>query len=164
MRLGKIVRNCDLYCRLSLHGEAWFLVNGFPHLILAGRLRLSRRNSLKTTSVVGMAGETVVAPDEAAAQSGPPAVGPGEVPVRLNVNGRQIDLRMSRGSPCLTHCTRANLTRATETGGQKIVEDVEVVVRGCYGSLALTIAWSAVAVLPLRRFAQERLPPSINPI
>ena len=39
--------------------------------------QISRRNFLKTTGVVGLAAETVVAPDEAAAQSGPPAVGPG---------------------------------------------------------------------------------------
>ena len=57
-------------------------------------LRFSRRNFLKTTSVVGIAAETVVAPDEAAAQSAPPALGPGDVPVRLNVNGRQIDLNI----------------------------------------------------------------------
>ena len=41
--------------------------------------RFSRRNFLKTTSVVGIAAETVVAPDEVAAQSGPPAMGPGDV-------------------------------------------------------------------------------------
>ena len=36
--------------------------------------RFSRRNFLKTTSVVGLAAEAVVAPDEAAAQNAPPAV------------------------------------------------------------------------------------------
>ena len=49
-------------------------------------INLSRRNFLKSTGVVGIAA-TVVSPGEA--QTGPPVVGPGEVPVRLNVNGRQ---------------------------------------------------------------------------
>ena len=54
-------------------------------------VNLSRRNFLKSTGVVGLAA-TVVAPSESAAQSAPAAVGPGEVPVRLTVNGRQINL------------------------------------------------------------------------
>ena len=52
-------------------------------------VNLSRRNFLKSTGVVGIAA-TVVSPAEA--QTGPPVVGPGEVPVRLNVNGRQLNL------------------------------------------------------------------------
>ena len=52
-------------------------------------VNLSRRNFLKSTGVVGIAA-TVVSPGEA--QTGPPVVGPGEVPVRLNVNGRQLNL------------------------------------------------------------------------
>ena len=46
-----------------------------------GGMRFSRRNFLKTTGVVGLA-ETVVTPNEADAQTTPPALGPGEVPVR----------------------------------------------------------------------------------
>ena len=52
-----------------------------------------RRNFLKSTGVVGLAA-TVVGPKEGAAQTGPPALGPGEVPVRLTVNGRQINLNI----------------------------------------------------------------------
>ena len=52
-------------------------------------VNLSRRNFLKSTGVVGIAA-TVVSPG--VAQTGPPVVGPGEVPVRLNVNGRQLNL------------------------------------------------------------------------
>jgi len=52
---------------------------------------LSRRNFLKSTGVVGLA-VTIVSSADAEAQTGPPAVGPGEVPVRLNVNGRQVNL------------------------------------------------------------------------
>jgi xanthine dehydrogenase YagT iron-sulfur-binding subunit len=54
-------------------------------------VNVSRRNFLKSTGVVGLAA-TVVGPPEAAAQSGPAAVGPGEVPVRLIVNGRTLNL------------------------------------------------------------------------
>jgi xanthine dehydrogenase YagT iron-sulfur-binding subunit len=53
--------------------------------------KLSRRLFLKSTGVAGIAA-SVIAPSESAAQSGPPAVGPGDVPVRLNVNGRQLNL------------------------------------------------------------------------
>jgi hypothetical protein len=52
-------------------------------------MNLSRRHFLKSTGVVGMA-TAVISPSESAAQSGPPAVGPGEVPVRLTVGGRSI--------------------------------------------------------------------------
>jgi xanthine dehydrogenase YagT iron-sulfur-binding subunit len=54
-------------------------------------VNLSRRNFLKSTGVVGLAA-SVVAPADAVAQSGSPAIGPGEVPVRLTVNGRQVNL------------------------------------------------------------------------
>ena len=57
----------------------------------ADGVNLSRRNFLKSTGVVGLAA-SVVSPAEPAAQSGPAAVGPGEVPVRLTVNGRQVNL------------------------------------------------------------------------
>ena len=54
-------------------------------------VNLSRRNFLKTTGAVGLAA-SVIAPAETGAQSGVAAVGPGEVPVRLTVNGRQVNL------------------------------------------------------------------------
>ena len=57
----------------------------------ADGVNLSRRNFLKSTSVVGLAA-SVMAPAESEAQAGAAIVGPGEVPVRLNVNGRQVDL------------------------------------------------------------------------
>ena len=70
----------------------------------------SRRNFLKSTSVVGLA-ETVIAPEQTEAQSMPAAVGPGDVPVRLNVNGRQIDLMIEPRVTLLDALrTRANLT------------------------------------------------------
>jgi len=54
-------------------------------------INLSRRNFLKSTGVVGLAA-TVVNPLEAETQTGPAAVGPGAVPVRLTVNGRAVNL------------------------------------------------------------------------
>jgi xanthine dehydrogenase YagT iron-sulfur-binding subunit len=53
---------------------------------------VSRRNFLKSTGVVGLAASVVSPPEAEAAQAGPPAVGPGEVPVRLMVNGKQLNL------------------------------------------------------------------------
>lgn len=53
-------------------------------------INVSRRNFLKSTGVVGIAA-TVVTP-AGAVQDTPALVGPGEVPVRLQVNGRQLDL------------------------------------------------------------------------
>jgi aerobic-type carbon monoxide dehydrogenase small subunit (CoxS/CutS family) len=52
---------------------------------------VSRRNFLKSTGVVGIAA-TVITPAGLDAQAGPREVGPGEVPVRLTVNGRQHNL------------------------------------------------------------------------
>ena len=76
----------------------------------SGGLRFNRRNFLRTTGVVGLA-ETIAAPAELAAQSAPTAVGPGDVPVRLNVNGRQIDLMIEPRVTLLDALrTRANLT------------------------------------------------------
>jgi len=70
-------------------------------------LRLNRRNFLRTTGVAGL----VAAPIELAAQSAPAAVGPGDVPVRLNVNGRQIDLMIEPRVTLLDALRmRANLT------------------------------------------------------
>jgi aerobic-type carbon monoxide dehydrogenase small subunit (CoxS/CutS family) len=54
---------------------------------------VSRRNFLKTTGVVGLAA-TVVSPPDATAQTGPAVVGPGEVPVRLILNGKPVTLML----------------------------------------------------------------------
>src|SRR6476659_4398750 len=56
----------------------------------ADGVNLSRRTFLKSTGVAGLAA-SVGAPADAA-QAGPAALGPGEVPVRLTVNGRQVNL------------------------------------------------------------------------
>jgi len=73
-------------------------------------INLGRRAFLKSTGVVGLAA-TVISPAETAAQTGPAAVGPGEVPVRLNVNGRQINLMIEPRTTLLDALRmRADLT------------------------------------------------------
>jgi xanthine dehydrogenase YagT iron-sulfur-binding subunit len=72
-------------------------------------MNVSRRNFLKSTAVAGIAA-TVIAP-AGAVQSGAEVVGPGEVPVRLDVNGRQIDLMIEPRVTLLDALRmRANLT------------------------------------------------------
>jgi xanthine dehydrogenase YagT iron-sulfur-binding subunit len=70
----------------------------------------NRRNFLKSAGVVGLA-EGIVGQPEAEAQSKPEAVGPGDTPVRLNVNGKNIDLVIEPRVTLLDAIrTRANLT------------------------------------------------------
>jgi xanthine dehydrogenase YagT iron-sulfur-binding subunit len=70
----------------------------------------NRRNFLKSAGVAGLA-ETIVPQGEAAEQSGSAAVGPGETPVRLNVNGKNIDLMIEPRVTLLDALRmRANLT------------------------------------------------------
>jgi aerobic-type carbon monoxide dehydrogenase small subunit (CoxS/CutS family) len=73
-------------------------------------MNVNRRNFLKSAGAAGLA-ETIVTHGEAAAQSGPAAIGPGETPVRLNVNGKNIDLMIEPRVTLLDALrTRANLT------------------------------------------------------
>jgi xanthine dehydrogenase YagT iron-sulfur-binding subunit len=70
----------------------------------------NRRNFLKSAGVAGLA-DTIVTQQEAEAQSGPAAVGPGETAVRLNVNGKNIDLMIEPRVTLLDALRmRANLT------------------------------------------------------
>jgi len=74
-------------------------------------LRFSRRNFLKSTTAVAGLAETVGSPIEADAQTTPEALGPGTVPVRLNLDGRQLDLMIEPRVTLLDALrTRANLT------------------------------------------------------
>ena len=76
----------------------------------SGGNAVSRRDFLKSTGVVGLAA-TVIGPAEALAQPGPAALGPGDVPVRLTVNGRQVNLMIEPRVTLLDALrTRANLT------------------------------------------------------
>lgn len=88
---------------------------------------LSRRNFLKSTGVVSLAA-TVVVPAHAA-QIGPAALGPGEVPVRLNVNGRQIDLMIE---PRVTLLDALRM-RANLTGNKRVCD------RGACGACTMIV-------------------------
>src|SRR5512143_1664592 len=96
-------------------------------------VNVSRRNFLKTTGVVGLAA-TVAGSSEAEAQSGPPAVGPGEVPVRLNVNGRTINLMIEPRVTLLD----ALRTRADLTGNKRGCD------RGACGACTMIVDGRAV--------------------
>jgi xanthine dehydrogenase YagT iron-sulfur-binding subunit len=70
----------------------------------------NRRNFLKSAGVAGLA-EKIVGQQEVQAQSGPKAIGPGDTPVRLNVNGKNLDLVIEPRVTLLDALrTRANLT------------------------------------------------------
>ena len=72
---------------------------------------VSRRNFLKSTGVVSVAATVLNPPEAEAVQGGPPAVGPGEVPVRLNVNGRPLNLAIEPRTTLLDALrNRADLT------------------------------------------------------
>jgi xanthine dehydrogenase YagT iron-sulfur-binding subunit len=89
---------------------------------------VSRRNFLKSTGVVGLAATVVAAPD-AAAQSGPAAVGPGEVPVRLTVNGKTINLMIE---PRVTLLDALRM-RADMTGNKRVCD------RGTCGACTMIV-------------------------
>ena len=96
-------------------------------------VNVSRRNFLKTTGVVGLAA-TVAGSSETEAQSGPPAIGPGEVPVRLNVNGRTINLMIEPRVTLLD----ALRTRADLTGNKRGCD------RGACGACTMIVDGRAV--------------------
>jgi xanthine dehydrogenase YagT iron-sulfur-binding subunit len=57
-----------------------------------GSLSVTRRAFLKSTGVIGAVAAAAPAPAEAQGAAAVTGVGPGEVPVRLMVNGRRLDL------------------------------------------------------------------------
>ena len=80
-------------------------------------VNLSRRNFLKSTGVVGIAA-TVIAPAGARrADRACAAVGPGDVPVRLTVNGRPVDLKIE---PRVTLLDALRM-RADLTGNKRVL-------------------------------------------
>src|SRR5689334_24941841 len=91
-------------------------------------VNLSRRNFLKSTGVASIAA-TVIAPAGLAAQNGPPAVGPGEVPVRLTVNGRVVNLTIE---PRVTLLDALRM-RADMTGNKRVCD------RGTCGACTMIV-------------------------
>jgi xanthine dehydrogenase YagT iron-sulfur-binding subunit len=65
------------------------------HMSKPEHFNVSRRDFLKTAGVGGLATAVTAAGEaEVDAQTGPRAVGPGDVPVTLTVNGKRVDLRI----------------------------------------------------------------------
>ena len=93
------------------------------------RVNVSRRNFLKTAGVGSLATAVTTVGVEVAAQSGPAAVGPGEVPVTLMVNGKRLDLRIE---PRVT-LLNAIRTRADLTGNKRVCD------RGACGACTMIV-------------------------
>jgi xanthine dehydrogenase YagT iron-sulfur-binding subunit len=94
------------------------------------RVNVSRRNFLKTAGVGSLAtAVTSVGVAEVAAQSGPAAIGPGDVPVTLMVNGKRLDLRIE---PRVT-LLNAIRNRADMTGNKRVCD------RGACGACTMIV-------------------------
>jgi xanthine dehydrogenase YagT iron-sulfur-binding subunit len=93
-------------------------------------MSVSRRDFLKSAGVTGLAtAVTSAAAPDAAAQSGPRVVGPGEVPVTLTVNGRRVELSIEPRVTLLD----ALRTRADLTGSKRVCD------RGTCGACTMIV-------------------------
>jgi xanthine dehydrogenase YagT iron-sulfur-binding subunit len=102
----------------------------FPDKDKDDRVNVSRRNFLKTAGVGSLAtAVTSVGVAEVAAQSGPAAIGPGDVPVTLMVNGKRLDLRIE---PRVT-LLNALRNRADMTGNKRVCD------RGACGACTMIV-------------------------
>ena len=91
---------------------------------------VSRRDFLKTAGVGGLASAvTAVGEAELDAQAGVRAVGPGEVPVTLMVNGKRVDLRIEPRVTLLD----AVRNRADLTGNKRVCD------RGTCGACTMIV-------------------------
>src|SRR5262249_56386907 len=114
------------WCRCSVAGVARRLQPSVPPAPSSSTrpqrriippMSVSRRDFLKSAGVTSLAtAVTSVAVPDAAAQTGPAVVGPGEVPVALTVNGARLDLNIEPRVTLLD----ALRTRADLTGNQPV--------------------------------------------
>lgn len=96
-------------------------------------LNVSRRDFLKTVGVGSLA-TSVIGPATAEAQTGARALGPGEVPIALTVNGRRYDLRIEPRVTLLD----ALRTRLDITGVKRVCD------RGSCGACTMIVDGRAV--------------------
>ena len=94
------------------------------------RPNFSRRDFLKTAGVSSLAATVAgVAEIDAQPAAGPRAVGPGDVPVSLMVNGKRLDLRIEPRVTLLD----AIRTRADQTGPKRVCD------RGACGACTMIV-------------------------
>jgi xanthine dehydrogenase YagT iron-sulfur-binding subunit len=94
------------------------------------RFGVSRRDFLKSAGVSGLAtAVTSAAATDVEAQAGPRAVGPGDVPVTLTVNGKRVELRIEPRVTLLD----ALRNRADLTGNKRVCD------RGSCGACTMIV-------------------------
>jgi xanthine dehydrogenase YagT iron-sulfur-binding subunit len=94
------------------------------------RPSFSRRDFLKSAGVGGLAtAVTTVGASDAAAQTGPRVVGPGDVPVALTVNGKRLELQIEPRVTLLD----AIRNRADLTGNKRVCD------RGTCGACTMIV-------------------------
>jgi xanthine dehydrogenase YagT iron-sulfur-binding subunit len=93
------------------------------------RFSVSRRDFLKSAGLGGVATAVTATATEVDAQTGPRVVGPGEVPVTLNVNGKRVELRIEPRVTLLD----ALRTRADLTGNKRVCD------RGSCGACTMIV-------------------------
>jgi xanthine dehydrogenase YagT iron-sulfur-binding subunit len=93
------------------------------------RFSVSRRDFLKSAGVGSLAASVAGVAEADAQTAGPRAVGPGEVPVQLLVNGRRLDLRIEPRVTLLD----ALRNRADLTGNKRVCD------RGACGACTMII-------------------------
>jgi len=92
-------------------------------------MTVSRRDFLKSAGVSGLATAVTSAAAETQAQTGPPVLGPGEVPVTLTVNGKPLALRIEPRVTLLD----AIRNRADLTGNKRVCD------RGSCGACTMIV-------------------------
>jgi len=95
----------------------------------AERFGVSRRDFLKSAGVSSLAASVAGVAEADAQTAGPRAVGPGEVPVQLLVNGKRLDLKIEPRVTLLD----ALRTRADLTGNKRVCD------RGACGACTMII-------------------------
>jgi len=98
------------------------------------RFSVSRRDFLKTTGISSLAASVAGVADAEAQTGTARALGPGEVPVQLTVNGKRLDLRIEPRVTLLD----AVRTRADLTGNKRVCD------RGTCGACTMIVDGRAI--------------------